>query len=129
VSFLRAGFLAAGLFLAAGAQAQQGPFTGPPASLQELDLSAAQQEHVLRIFQEQVPALRARVQAARLAHEELEQLAIAGRLDSEAARGLAEVEDEALYEVSQMRVEAMRQVYRLLTQEQQGRAVLMNLER
>jgi len=126
VRLLRAALVAAGLAFAAGAQAQ-GPFAGPPEWLQGIDLTEAQQEGVLRIFAAQLPEVRSRILAARRAHERLESLALSAELDSDAARELADAEDEALDDVAQMRAEAMVQVYRLLTQAQQERLVKLRL--
>lgn len=119
--------LAATFGLAAAAHAQ-GPFAGPPSWLEQLDLSVAQQEDVQRIFLAQLPALRERILAARKAHEQLEDLALAAELDSDAARELADAEDEALEQVSQMRAQAVVQVYRLLTEDQQARMVKLRLQ-
>jgi Spy/CpxP family protein refolding chaperone len=126
VRWLRAALAAAGLALAGAASAQQ---AGPPEWLRQLDLSAAQQQDVLRIFTAQAPALRDRLTTARRAHEQLESLALAGRIDSDEARELADAEDEALGEVSQLRLQAMVQVYRLLTEEQQAQGVQMRFSR
>lgn len=123
---LRAALFAAGLALAAGAHAQQ---VGPPDWLRQLDLSEAQAQDVFRIFYAQGPALRERLDAARKAHEQLENLALAAQLDSDEARELAGVEDEALGEVSQLREQALVQVYRLLTEDQQAEIVRMRLRR
>jgi len=124
VRLLRAGFAAAALAFAAAAHAQQ---VGPPEWLRQLDLSQAQQEDVFRIFYAQAPALRDRLNVARHAHEQLEALALSAQLDSDAARGLAEIEDQALEEVSELRVQAIAQVYKLLTDTQQAQVVQMRL--
>lgn len=114
-------FAAAALaFLVAGiAQAQQ---AGPPAWLGELDLSEAQQNQVFQIFYQLTPVIRERILAARRAHEELEDLAIAVSLDSDRGRELFAAEAQALAEVADIRMHAMRSVYELLTAEQRAQA-------
>jgi Spy/CpxP family protein refolding chaperone len=108
------------LLVAAAAQAQQ---AGPPAWLQQLDLTQAQQEEVFQIFYRLAPVIRERLQASRRAHEELEDLAIAAGLDSDRGRAAFGAEAEALAEVAELRLEAMRRVYALLTAEQRAQAI------
>jgi Spy/CpxP family protein refolding chaperone len=115
-----AGLLSA-LAFSASVQAQS--LGGPPAWLQELDLSEAQQEQVFEIFYRLTPVVRERLQASRRAHEELEDLAIAVRLDSDRGREAFEAEAQALSEVAEIRLHAMRSVYELLTVEQRAQAV------
>jgi Spy/CpxP family protein refolding chaperone len=117
---LRFAVAALGLGLATSAQSQ---VAGPPAWLRELDLSEAQQEQVFQIFYQLTPVVRERLQAARRAHEELEDLAIAVRLDSDRGREAFEAEAQALSEVAEIRLHAMRSVYELLTVEQRAQAV------
>jgi len=120
VKQLRSAAAALGLLVAGAAQAQQ---VGPPAWLRELDLSEAQQEQVFRIFYQLTPVVRERILAARRAHEELEDLAIAVSLDSDRGRELFAAEAQALAEVADIRLHAMRSVYELLTIEQRTQAL------
>jgi Spy/CpxP family protein refolding chaperone len=112
---------AAALALVAGAA--QGQQAGAPAWLEQLDLTEAQQEQVFRIFYQVTPAIRERLQASRRAHEELEDLAIAVGLDSERGREAFRAEAQALAEVAEIRLLAMRSVYELLTAEQRAQAL------
>jgi len=105
------------------ATSAQGQVAGPPAWLRELDLSEAQQEQVFQIFYQLTPVVRERLQASRHAHEELEDLAIAVSLDSDRGREAFEAEAQALADVAEIRMHAMRSVYELLTVEQRARAV------
>jgi len=120
VKRLRSAAAALALLVAGAAQAQQ---VGPPAWLRELDLSEAQQEQVFRIFYQLTPVVRERILAARRAHEELEDLAIAVSLDSDRGRELFAAEAQALAEVADIRLHAMRSVYELLTIEQRTQAL------
>ena len=67
--------------------------------------------------------VRERILAARRAHEELEDLAIAVSLDSDRGRELFAAEAQALAEVADIRLHAMRSVYELLTIEQRTQAL------
>ena len=117
---------AALLFFAGAAHAQQ---VGPPAWINDLGLSAAQQEQVFKIFYAIEPLIRERLLAARQAHEELEDLAIAVSLNSDEGRTAFEAEAQALGDVAQIRLHASQAVYQLLTQEQRARvARLPNYE-
>lgn len=120
MKLLRNAAAALALLVATGAHAQQ---AGPPAWLGELDLSEAQQNQVFQIFYQLTPVIRERILAARRAHEELEDLAIAVSLDSDRGREAFEAEAQALAEVAEIRLAAMRAVYELLTVEQRARAV------
>jgi Spy/CpxP family protein refolding chaperone len=113
------------LLLAGAAQAQ---VAGPPAWLQQLDLTQAQQEEVFEIFYRLLPVIRERLQAARRAHEELEDLAISVSLDSDQGREAFAAEARALAEVSEIRMHAMRSVFTLLTAEQRAQAVRLPYE-
>lgn len=117
--------VAALAFWAGGAQAQD---AGPPAWLQRLDLSEAQQEEIFRIFYSLTPVIRERLQASRRAHEELENLAIAASLDSDRGRQVFDEETQALAEVVELRMQAMRRVFELLTSEQRALAVRLPYE-
>jgi len=120
----RIALLLAALALAAAAHAQS--LGAPPDWLQDLSLTKAQQEAVFQIFYEQAPAVRARLQAARDAHEALELLAVDARLHSEKARQLEQARSHALEDVSALRVRAMLEVYQLLTQEQRAQIVRLH---
>ena len=111
---------AALLFACGAAHAQQ---AGPPAWLGELELSEPQQEQVFKIFHAIAPLVRERLVEARRAHEELEDLAIAVSLDSNRGREAFEAEAQALAQVAEIRMHAMRAVYGLLNEEQRARAV------
>jgi len=117
--------VAALAFWAGGAQAQQ---AGPPAWLQRLDLTDAQQEAIFQIFYRLTPVIRERLQASRRAHEELEELAIAASLDSDRGREAFDQETQALAEVAELRMQAMRRVFELLTSEQRAQAVRLPYE-
>jgi len=80
-----------------------------------LDLSAAQREQVSKIFQEQAPAFRSRVDADRAAHEALRKAAIDPNAD---IRQLADAAGKAHAEVAALRAETLRKVIPLLTPEQ-----------
>jgi Spy/CpxP family protein refolding chaperone len=73
---LAAVLLAMGLATNAVAQTS----AGPPAWLEQLDLTEAQQNQVFQIFYQLAPAIRARLQASRRAHEELEARRTTGKL-------------------------------------------------
>ena len=89
---------------------------GPPDWLQDLSLTKAQQEAVFQIFYEQAPAVR----------EALELLAVDARLNSEKARKLEQARSHALEDVSALRLQAMLEVYPLLTQEQRAQIVRLH---
>jgi Spy/CpxP family protein refolding chaperone len=108
--------LVAALAFTATAHAQS--LGGPPDWLQELSLTKAQQEAVFHIFYDQAPAVRERREAAREAHEALELLAVNARLNSNEARALEKARSRALEDVSALRVQALLQVYDLLSVEQ-----------
>ena len=107
------------IFFAAAAHAQD---SGPPAWLGALELSEVQQEQVFQIFYSVAPLIRERLQAARRAHERLEDLAIAVSLDSDQGRSAFEAEAQALADVAEIRLHAMKAVYQLLTEAQRARA-------
>ena len=115
---------AAALVFAAAVQAQS--LGGPPDWLQGLSLTKAQQEAVFHIFYQQAPAVRQRLETAREAHEALELLAMDARLNTEKARALEEVRSRALEDVSALRLQAMLQVYGLLSIEQRVQVVRLH---
>ena len=117
---LRVAAAALALGIAANAHSQG---VGPPEWLRELDLSEAQQEQVFQIFHRLTPVIRERLLAARHAHEELEDLAIAVSLDSDRGREAFEAEARALADVAEIRMHAMRGVYELLSAEQRAQAI------
>lgn len=121
---MRIAAMAAALVVAAVAHAQS--LGGPPNWLQELSLTKAQQDAVFHIFYEQAPALRERLEAAREAHEALEVMAVDARLNTPEARALEQVRSRALEEVSALRVQAMLQVYALLSVEQRAQVVRLH---
>ena len=121
---MRIAALAAALIVAAAAHAQS--LGGPPEWLQELSLTKAQQEAVFHIFYEQAPAVRERLQAAREAHEALELLAVNARLNTDKAHALEAVRTRALEDVSALRLQAMLQVYELLSVEQRAQVVRLH---
>lgn len=110
--------------IAAAASAQS--LGGPPDWLQELSLTKAQQEAVFHIFYDQAPAVRERLQTAREAHEALELLAVNARLNTDKARALEATRSRALEDVSSLRVQAMLQVYALLSVEQRAQVVRLH---
>jgi Spy/CpxP family protein refolding chaperone len=117
---LRLAAAALALLVAASAHAQK---VGPPAWLEELDLTDAQQEQVFQIFHKATPVIRERLLAARHAHEELEDLALAVSLDSDRGREALEAQTQALADIAEIRLEEMRRVHEVLTTEQRARAV------
>jgi len=94
----------------AGQEAQ-----GGTRMFRHLDLSAAQREQVSKIFQEQAPAFRSRVDADRAAHEALRKAAIDPNAD---ISQLADAAGKAHAEVAALRAETLRKVIPLLTPEQ-----------
>ena len=115
-------FAAAALALGIAANAHS-QIAEPPAWLGELALSEAQQNQVFQIYYQLTPVIRERILAGRRAHEELEDLAIAVGLDSDRGRELFAAEVQALAEVADIRLHAMRSVYELLTAEQRTQAL------
>jgi len=122
-----AGLLAAtSLALALPAHAHSGgpggerQMQGEPGArmFRHLDLTAAQREQVSKIFQEQAPAFKQRVEADRAAHEALRKASIDPSAD---IRQLADAAGKAHAEVAALRAETMRKVIPLLTPEQRAR--------
>ena len=95
-----AALLAAGSLAVAIPAVQAHPSDGPRAErmrggeggrfLRGLDLTEAQREQVKTIFEEQAPAMRSRMEAARTAQQELRALALSPSFDSGRARDLAD---------------------------------------
>jgi Spy/CpxP family protein refolding chaperone len=83
-----------------------------------LNLSAEQRDQVSKIFQEQAPAFRQRVEADRAAHEALRKAAINPGSD---IRPLADAAGKAHAEVAVLRAETVRKVIPLLTPEQRAK--------
>jgi Spy/CpxP family protein refolding chaperone len=108
-----------------GAHAHQmrGDHGGPQGmrSLRRLDLTEAQREQVKKIFQEQAPAMRERMESARNAQQELRKAAISPNFDSGRARDLADTAAKAHADVALMRAETMSKVVALLTPEQRAK--------
>ena len=121
---MRIAAMAAALVFATAAHAQS--LGGPPDWLQELSLTKAQQQAVFQIFYEQAPAVRERLETAREAHEALELLAVNARLNTDKARTLEAARSRALQDVSALRVQAMLQVYNLLSVDQRAQVVRLH---
>jgi Spy/CpxP family protein refolding chaperone len=83
-----------------------------------LDLTAAQREQVSKIFQDQAPAFKQRVDADRAAQEALRKAASDPSAD---LRQLADAAGKAHAEVAVLRAETMRKVIPLLTPEQRAK--------
>ncbi len=86
--------------------------------LRGLDLTQEQREQVRKIFQEQSPAVRDRMEAARKAQQDLRALALSPNFDSGRARDLADTAAKAHADAAVARAEAMSKVFALLTPEQ-----------
>ena len=89
--------------------------------LRRLDLTQAQREQVKKIFEEQAPAMRERMEAARTAQQELRTLATSPNFDSRRARDLADTAAKAHADAAVMRAEGMSKVVALLTPEQRAK--------
>jgi Spy/CpxP family protein refolding chaperone len=89
--------------------------------LRRLDLNEAQREQVKKIFEEQAPNMRSRMEAARTAQQELRTLAMSPNFDSGRARDLADTAAKAHADAAVMRAEGMSKVFALLTPEQRAR--------
>jgi Spy/CpxP family protein refolding chaperone len=89
--------------------------------LRRLDLTEAQREQVKKIFEEQAPNMRSRMEAARTAQQELRALAMSPNFDSGRARELADTAAKAHADAAVMRAEGMSKVFALLTPEQRTR--------
>ena len=89
--------------------------------LRGLDLTQEQRDQVFKIFHEQAPAMRERVQAAREAQRALRQAALSPGFDGARARQLADALGKAHAELALMRVEGMSKVVALLTPEQRAK--------
>ena len=118
-----AGLLAAtSLALALPASAHsRGPghdMHGGPGMFRGLDLTAEQREQVSKIFKEQAPAFKERIQADRAAQAALRKAAIDPNAD---IRPLADAAGKAHAEVAVLRAETMRKVIPLLTPEQRSK--------
>ena len=83
--------------------------------LRRLDLTQEQRDQASKIFQEQAPAFRSRVDADRAAHEALRKAAIDPNAD---ISQLADAAGKAHAEVAALRAETLRKVVPLLTPEQ-----------
>ena len=83
-----------------------------------LNLTAEQRDQVSRIFQEQAPTFRERVEADRAAHQALRKAATDPKAD---IRQLADAAGKAHAEVAVLRAETLRKVIPLLTPEQRAR--------
>lgn len=86
--------------------------------MRRLDLTEAQRDQVKTIFQEQAPAVRERMEAARKAQQELRTMALSPNFDSNRARELADAAAKAHADAAVLRAEGMSRVFALLTPEQ-----------
>lgn len=117
----------------AGAEMRGGP--GPrgmgemPPCLRALNLSEAQRDKVFEIMHAQAPTMRDKAKAARKAEEDLRALGVAADYSEAKAKALADVSAKALAEMSLARVKADRQVFEMLTPEQQKQMVEFKPER
>ncbi|HEX6267314.1 MAG TPA: Spy/CpxP family protein refolding chaperone [Burkholderiales bacterium] len=125
-----AGLLAAGsLALAIPAAAYAHPsggqqrheMRGGARMLHKLDLTEAQREQARKIFQEQAPTMRERMEAARTAQRELRAMAMSPGFDSARARDLADTAARAQADAAVIRAESMSKVFALLTPEQRAK--------
>lgn len=89
--------------------------------LRGLDLTQEQREQVRKIFQEQSPAMRDRMEVARKAQQELRALALSPNFDSARARDLADAAAKAHADAAVLRAEGMSKVAALLTPEQRAK--------
>lgn len=80
-----------------------------------LNLTTEQRDQVSKIFQEQAPAFKERMQADRAAHEALRKAATDPKAD---IRQLADAAGKAHADVAVLRAETVRKVIPLLTPEQ-----------
>jgi Spy/CpxP family protein refolding chaperone len=114
-----AGFLAASaVALALPVQAHSrgpGHEAGCAGMFRHLQLTAEQRTQVSKIFEEQAPAFKQRVEADRAAHEALRKAAIDPNAD---VRPLADAVGKAHADAALLRAETMRRVTALLTPEQ-----------
>ena len=83
-----------------------------------LDLTPAQREQVSKIFQEQAPAFKERMEADRAAHDALRKAATDPNAN---IRQLADAAGKAHADVAVLRAETMRKVIPLLTPEQRAK--------
>jgi Spy/CpxP family protein refolding chaperone len=118
-SFLAASAIALALPAQAHQRASSDAQRSPAARMfRHLDLTPAQREQVSKIFQEQAPAFKERMEADRAAHLALRKAAIDPNAD---VRQLADVAGKAHAEVAVLRAETMRKVIPLLTPEQRAK--------
>lgn len=89
--------------------------------LRRLDLTEAQRDQAFKIFHEQAPAVRERMQVARTAQQELRKAAISPSFDAARARELADAAAKARADIAFMRAEGMSKVIALLTPEQRAK--------
>jgi periplasmic protein CpxP/Spy len=121
--FLAATLIAATAAFALPAAADARPMHGGGGEarmLRGLDLTQEQRDQAFKIFHEQAPALRERMNAVRTAQQELRKAAAAGQFDSARVRELADAAGKAHAEAAYMRAETMSRVAALLTPEQRA---------
>lgn len=116
-----------------GAEMRAGP--GPhgmgemPPYLRALSLSEAQRDKVFEIMHAQVPTMRDKAKAACKAEADLRALGVAADYSEAKAQALADASAKAMAEMSLARVKADRQVFEMLTPEQQKVAMEFKAER
>jgi len=116
--YLAAFLAASSIALALPAQAHMQDSPNGARMFRHLDLTAEQREQVSKIFQEQAPAFKERMQADRAAHDALRKAATDPSAD---IRQLADTAGKAHAEVAVLRAETVRKVIPLLTAEQRAR--------
>jgi Spy/CpxP family protein refolding chaperone len=89
--------------------------------MRRLDLTDAQRDQVKKIFEQQAPAMRERMEAARTAQQELRAMAMSPNFDSGRARDLADTAAKAHADAAVIRAEGMSKVFALLTPEQRAK--------
>ena len=86
-----------------------------------LDLTQEQRDQARKIFQEQAPAMRDRMEAARKAQQELRAMALSPNFDSNRARDVADAAAKAQADAAVIRAEGMSKVFALLTPDQRAK--------
>ena len=86
-----------------------------------LDLTQEQRDQARKIFQEQAPAMRDRMEAAHKARQELRAMSLSPNFDSNRARELAEAAAKAQAEAAVIRAEGMSKMFALLTPDQRAK--------
>lgn len=89
--------------------------------LHGLDLTQEQRDQVFKIFHEQTPAMRERMQTAREAQQALRKAALSSNFDAAQARQLADAAGKAHAEMALLRAEGLSKVIAILTPEQRAK--------